>query len=241
MVVTIHQPEHLPWLGFFHKAAQADVLVLLDNVQYRHKYFQNRNRIRSYSGACWLNVPILLKGQGRPLLKDLRINPAEVRWQEKCWRTMTLNYRKAKHFKTHAPFFEEVYARSWNSLVEFNAELLGYLFRALGVTTRMMWASELAVAGMGPELILEIVQQVGGDCYVSGVSGIAGKGRGSEEAFAQRGIAVRYQEFHHPIYAQLYEPFLPCMSVIDLLFNYGPSSLDVINGVGVNTMAQVFE
>lgn len=241
MVVTIHQPEHLPWLGFFHKAAQADVLVLLDNVQYRHKYFQNRNRIRSYSGECWLNVPVLLKGQGRPLLKDLRINQAEVRWQEKCWRTMALNYRRAKYFEVHAPFFESVYARSWSSLVELNAELLAYLLRALGIAVRIVRASELAVAGTGPDLILEIVRQLRGDCYVSGVSGIAGKGREPEEAFDRHGIAVRYQEFHHPIYTQLHEPFLPCMSVVDLLFNHGPDSLDVINGIGVETLAQVFE
>ena len=74
MIVTIHQPEHLPWLGFFHKFAQADLLVLLDNVQYRHKYFQNRNRIRSHDGETWINVPVLLKEYDRPLIKDVRIN-----------------------------------------------------------------------------------------------------------------------------------------------------------------------
>src|SRR5207249_11577269 len=58
VVVTIHQPERLPWLGFFDKIRQADVFVMLDHVQYRKRYFQNRNRIRAEHGAIWLTVPV---------------------------------------------------------------------------------------------------------------------------------------------------------------------------------------
>lgn len=51
MVVAIHQPEHLPWLGFFNKMANADEFVILDNVQYRKRYFQNRNKILVNGGG----------------------------------------------------------------------------------------------------------------------------------------------------------------------------------------------
>jgi hypothetical protein len=61
------------------------------------------------------------------------------------------------------------------------------------------------------------------------------------KTFTDARIRVQFQEFHHPIYKQLCEPFLPAMSAIDLLFNYGPASLDVIKGVGVETMDHVFE
>lgn len=241
MILAIHQPEHLPWLGFFHKAAQVDVFVLLDTVQYRHKYFQNRNRIRSHQGICWMTVPVLLKGRGRPLIRDVRINPSDLRWREKCWRSISFNYRRARFFEAHADFFHDLYSRKWEFLVELNMELFRYLFRVLGITASIVRASELQASGTGPELIVNIAQELGADGYLSGISGIAGRGQAPEELFQRRGIAVRYQAFHHPIYRQLHEPFLPGMSAIDLLLNYGPESLAIIQGVGVQTMTQVFE
>ena len=129
----------------------------------------------------------------------------------------------------------------WDLLVDLNLELIRYLLKALGIGAPLVRASELDVSGTGPELILDIVKKTGADGYLSGVSGIAGAGKEPQEAFYQAGIEVRYQGFHHPIYRQLHEPFIPGMSVIDLLFNYGPSSLDMINGVGVETMEHVFE
>jgi hypothetical protein len=240
MIVTIHQPEHLPWLGFFHKAAQADVFVLMDNVQYRHKYFQNRNRIRGARGECWVTVPVLLKGQGRPLIKDVRINSSEIRWREKCWKSISLNYRRSPHFAEHAEFFEGLFQQSWELLVDLNIALIRYLSGVFGVNATLIRASELEVDGNGPELVLDIVKKLGGSCYVSGISGIAGKGTEPEARFRSEGIDVRYQQFYHPIYRQLYEPFLPCMSAIDLLFNYGPASNDVLRGIGVDKIEKVF-
>jgi WbqC-like protein family len=240
MIVTIHQPEFLPWLGFFDKAAQADTFVLLDNVQYRHKYFQNRNRIRSAGGECWLHVPVLLKGQGRPVIKDIRINSREVRWAEKCWKSLLLNYAKAPHFSDHAAFFEGVFHREWDLLVELNVSIIRYLLKAFDVQASLILASDLGINGAGPDLILEIVKGVGGTSYISGVSGIAGRGSEFEAQFRAEGIDVRYQEFFHPIYRQLFDPFLPCLSAIDLLFNYGAGSTDVLHGVGVEKMEKVF-
>lgn len=241
MILAIHQPEHLPWLGFFDKAAQADVLVLLDNVQYRHKYFQNRNRIRGHDGACWLNVPVLLKDQGHPLIKNIRINDQAVRWREKCWRSISLNYRKAKFFPEHETYFKAVYERPWERLSDLNVELIRYLCRAFGIGARIGLASEMGVEGAGPELILRLVLKTGADVYVSGVSGIAGQGKEPEELFSAEGIGVQYQQFFHPIYRQLHEPFMPCMSAIDLLFNYGAESMSILRGAEVPRYETKFE
>ena len=73
MIVGIHQPEYLPWLGFFDKISQSDIFVMLDNVQYEKNYFQNRNRIRIQSGWAWLTVPVMTKKRSSQLIKDVRI------------------------------------------------------------------------------------------------------------------------------------------------------------------------
>lgn len=236
MKVTIHQPEHMPWLGFFDKVRQAEVFVFLDMVQYRHKYFQNRNRIRSSNGVVWLNVPVLTEGRREQLINEVEIDTRQYRWREKCWKSIVLNYHNAPFFNRYHEFFKNLYEKEWYLLYDLNEFIISYIIRKLNLNVKLIKASELPVSGSGERLILEICKEVGAKTYISGVSGIAGRGREFESEFSKEGIAVIYQEFYHPIYRQMYKPFIPCMSIIDLLFNYGDKSLDVLKGVGVEKM-----
>ena len=107
MIVGILQPGYLPWLGFFEQMYRSDVFVLYDDVQYDKHGWRNRNRIKSPNGVQWLTVPVLIKGQGKPEIRDVRINKAE-RWQKKHIRTIEQNYRKA-------PFYDEYFG--WSNLL----------------------------------------------------------------------------------------------------------------------------
>lgn len=235
-VVSIHQPEHMPWLGFFDKVSQAELFVLLDNVQYRHKYFQNRNRIRASNGETWLNVPVLTKGRREQLISEVEIDNREVRWRDKCWVSISLNYQKAPFFERYRDSFKNLYQKEWYLLSDLNEYIIRYIVRELNLNVKLLKASELPVSGSGERLLLDICQELGAKTYISGISGIAGRGRELESEFSKEGIEVVYQEFYHPIYQQVYEPFIPCMSIIDLLFNYGDKSLDVLKGIGVERM-----
>ena len=126
MIATIHQPEHLPWLGFFDKMRQCDVLVLLDTVQFARRDFQNRNRIKSASGAIWLTVPVVSKGKVDQAIEDVEI-VKDQGWRRKCWNAMHHNYRNATYFADHRPFFEELYEREWTRLVDLNVAGIRYL------------------------------------------------------------------------------------------------------------------
>jgi hypothetical protein len=239
VVVTIHQPEHLPWLGFFDKVRQADVCVMLDHVPFRKNYYQNRNRIRAEAGARWLTVPVLLKGRTGQPINEVRINnQGSPRWKHKCWASLEQHYRKAAYWSLHEAFFEDLYHADWAGLTELNETIIRYMLGALSIPTLVKKSSELRVEGHKGDLLLEICRQVGADVYLSGVSG---KSYLDVARFGDAGIEVRFQDFHHPIYRQRYEPFSPCLSSVDLLFNYGPASLDVLKGVGVETMDHVFE
>ena len=70
MIVTIHQPEHISYLGFWNKVASADLLVLLDNVKYEKNYFQNRNQIHTRRGTAYITVPVTKINN---LIKDVEI------------------------------------------------------------------------------------------------------------------------------------------------------------------------
>ena len=235
--MTIHQPEHIPWLGFFDKVSQADTVVLLDNVPFRKNYFQNRNKIRTQPGWTWLTVPVLAKGMSSQLIQEVQINNA-VDWQSKHWKSVTQSYSKAPFFPKYSNFLKQIYDRQWTYLVDLNEEIIGHIIHQLGIKVKTIKASILGVTGRGTDLLLQICQKLNTGIYLSGISG---KDYLEESKFTGQGIKVIYQEFYHPIYRQMYEPFLPGISTIDLLFNQGDKSLDILKGVGVARMDRLFK
>jgi hypothetical protein len=226
MIVGIHQPEHLPWLGFFNKMYLSNIFVLLDNVQYEKNYFQNRNRIRTSKGFCWITVPVLTKGRSSQLIDEVRINPLERDWPQKVWRTLEQNYRKAPFYSDYAPFLKGIYCdQKWEKLVDLNISIIKQLAKWQDIKTPLVRASDMGVEGQSTDLLLRICQKLKASAYLSGKSG---RDYLDESKFTEENIQVFHQNFVHPIYQQLYSPFLPQMSVIDLLMNHGKESLRII-------------
>lgn len=237
MIVTIHQPEHLPWLGFFDKLRQADLYVALDHVQFRKNYFQNRNRIQGARGPVWLTVP-LEKGPLAQRIDEVRIAQGDRRWATRCWKTLQQRCGRAPFFAEHAPFFEAVYGRPWERLVDLNLAVIRYLLDAFGIDVPLRRSSELCARSARGTLVLDLCREVGAQTYLSGISG---RDYLDPAAFAAAGIELRFQAFHHPIYPQRGTPFQPCMSAVELLFQYGPESLRALRGEGVETLERLFE
>lgn len=225
MIVSINQPAYLPWLGYFHRIAVSDLHVVFDHVQFEKNSFTNRNKIRTKEGWCWLTVPLKTKGKfGELAIKDIEI-ANDLNWREKHWQTLRLNYGKARYAAEHLPFFEGIYARPWAQLNDLLRETTRYLIEKLGIRTPIVYSSEMKVEGRKSDLVLNICRQVGATTYLSGA---LGKGYLDEPSFAQEGIKVCYQDYKHPEYSQVYPGFQPNMAVLDLLFNHGPDSLNII-------------
>src|SRR5579862_7829877 len=126
MKVAAHQPHTYPWLGYLHKIAEADLFVVMDDLQFEAQNFQNRNRIKVNNGTAWLTVP-LVKGHQSERICDKRIanspNPKE-HWQRKAWLTLTTHYGKASYFAEYAKELEIAFTREWQSLLEFDLHML---------------------------------------------------------------------------------------------------------------------
>ncbi|MFH1096297.1 MAG: WbqC family protein [Candidatus Desantisbacteria bacterium] len=228
MIVSIHQPDYLPWLGFFDKISRCDVFVLLDNVQFSKNYFTNRNKIRTAQEWTWLTVPVLTKGKADQRIDEVKINSInEKRWAEKHWKSLEQSYKKAPFFSEHADFFYQLYSRQWDSLAELNKTIIYYLVDAFGIKTRICEVAEIAAEGNSTELLSNICQSLVADTYLSGAFG---KEYLEEGLFTDHKIKVAYQDFFHPEYKQVFSPFIPNMSAIDLLFNYGKDSLQILQG-----------
>jgi len=219
MVVAIHQPNFLPWMGYFYKMAKCDVFIFLDNVQFSKNSFQNRVKIKTPQGAQWLTVPVHFRfGQ---LTYEVQIDN-QTNWREKHLKTFEMNYKRA-------PFFDEVYSllkdiylkAKWTSLVDFNIELIMKICGYLDIKPQTMKASSLDVEGKATELLIGLVKKVGGKIYLSGTGGMKYQ---DEERFKEEGIELVYSDFVHPIYPQLWSDFIEGLSIIDLLFNMGSES-----------------
>lgn len=225
MIVSINQPAYLPWLGYFHRIAISDLHVVLDHVQFEKNSYTNRNKVRIATGSTWLTVPLATSGRfGSLAINELEIAVGQP-WATKHWRTLCQTYGRAPYFKQHAPFFEALYGRPWTHLAPMMEEITAYFLQAFGINTRLVFSSKLQSQGGKDELVLNLCREVGATTYLSGP---LGRDYLRPEAFGEAGIALRYHDFTHPVYPQAYPGFEPYMAAIDLLFNCGPLSLEVL-------------
>ncbi len=225
MIVAIHQPNFLPWIGFFYKMCKSDIFVFLDNVQFSKNGYQNRVKIKTAQGDQWLTVPVFHKfGQ---LTKDVKINNNE-NWKEKHLKTLELNYKKAPYFSQIYKLISTVYNKhDWELLTDFNIELIMAICNYLDIRTKTIRASVLNVSGNSTELLINIVKNVGGDTYLSGKGGMKYQ---DENRFKKENINLVYTDFRHPVYPQLWGEFIEGLSILDLLFVCGENSIYKILG-----------
>ena len=218
MIISIQQPEHLPWLGYFDKFRQVDLVVFLDNVQFKKRYFENRNRIRNKNGEIWLTVPVKTKGRYTQRIMDVEIDNTRD-WRRTIWQTLIQEYKCAPFWEQYADYWKEYYQRDWDMLVDMNIEAIQWIATQLGVSRPTVRSSTIETHGNSTELLVSICQSMGAHAYLSGAFG---RDYLDSKLFDQAGIELRFQDFHHPTYTQLHEPFVPGMSSIDFLFNEGP-------------------
>lgn len=225
MKIAIMQPGYLPWLGFFELMINCEYFVFLDDVQYNKKFWRNRNKIRTARGWMWLTVPVLHKGRREQLIKDVRINTTEP-WQKKHLHALEINYAKSEFFSDYIPFFRDLYKREWDNLFDLDNEIILFLRREFGISTPVTRSSSLGIVdATGNRRVLEICKKLKATVLYDS----AGAQPFIDTAlFADNGIQVIFQEYKHPVYQQVYQPFLPQMSAVDLLFNEGSRSREVI-------------
>lgn len=221
--VAIHQPGYLPWLGFFKKMMQSDIFVFLDDVQYEKKDWYNRNFIRTNDGSTMLTVPILAH-------RDTNLNYTKIdntkNWNKKHKRSILLNYSKAKYYEEFRGFIEYIYDKKFDLLIDINIEIIQYVMKQLGIECKTVFSSALNVSETGSNRILNICKTLNADVYISGT--VWAKDNLKVEDFNESSIEVKFQSFQHPIYHQLHGNFMPNMSIIDLLFNEGPKSREIL-------------
>lgn len=224
MMSSAHQPHYLPWLGYFDKIDSCDVFIFLDDVQYKKNDWQNRNRIKGASGAQWMTVPVSFSlGQK---ICEVRVADDQS-WAKKHIYSLMTNYSPAPYFKEHRQFFSDIYSRRWDSLLDINLTILDYLLCAFGIRKKLLRSSSLDLSGDATQKLIDLCKAAGAEAYLSGAGGLQYL---DQEKFHRAGIKLLFQDFRHPVYPQLFGPFVPNLSAIDLLFNCGSEAIKVLRG-----------
>jgi hypothetical protein len=222
MIIAIHQPQYLPWLGYIDKIDRADIFVLLDTVQYKKNDWINRNKIKTAEGSQWLTVPV---SYNHPeTINNVKIDN-KTGWGKKHLNALITNYSKADHFGEHLDFFKDLYSKEWEYLVKLNIAIIYYLIKAFDIRTEVVLSSDFELNEEPTERLIDICKQLKGDTYLAGSHG---QHYMNTIRFSEENIEVLFQDFEHPEYNQLFGDFLPNMSSIDLLFNHSSRGIEII-------------
>jgi hypothetical protein len=227
MKCVINQPNYIPWRGYFHQIRKADIFVFYDDVQYDKHGWRNRNRIKSANGPMWLTIPVMKKGviKNHSPIHRIQIDWSRD-WSRKHWTTIEQSYVKAPFFDLYASILKDLYDRHYELLADFTIELTVRIAAALGITgTRFIRSSTLSAVGTKTDRLLCILQSLGVSHYISGPAAMSYLDEGK---LANAGISTEYMVYDYPQYSQLYPPYEPQVSVLDLLFMQGPDAPNYI-------------
>jgi hypothetical protein len=227
--VVIHQPDFLPYLGFFHRLLNADEFVVLDTAQFvdgTSQSWMHRDKIKTPQGEKWLSLSIK-KAPRNTAISEIQLSDT-VDWRAANLNLLRANYRMAPHFREIFPYLEQLYAFKCESMMHFNLKSIELLSTLFDTRIPQIFAGTLNVRGAKNELLVDILRRVGASHYLSGVGARAYL---DPAPFNDACIEVVWQCFTHPVYPQLHGKFIANLSSIDLLFNCGiEKSREILKG-----------
>jgi hypothetical protein len=177
----------------------------------------------------WLTIPVYSKGAQT---EHIPINQIKIVW-DSAWnmahlKAIRMAYSKAPYFETYAPMLEGFYNQRPEYLADFTIETTIALARALGNShTKFLRSSELNANGQKTDRLIQVLSAVGATHYISGPSA---QDYIENDKFKEAGITLEYMVYNYPEYTQLYPPFEPQVSILDLLFMTGPDAIKYVSG-----------
>lgn len=224
--IAVMQPMYLPWMGYFALIESVDVFVFLDNVQFSHGGWQQRNRVRQKDNIVFLTVPVYKKGLHRQIIRDVEIAD-QHKWRKSHYKTLYQSYSKALYWEQYQDILFEMYNIEYNKLCELNIFSIIKISKLLKLKAKkMIRASELVDQTDRVGRLISLCDRLGADEYLSPVGSFEYIDRNN--LFEKNNISLKYLHFEHPEYRQVGKSFLSHLSIIDLLLNEGPNAKAIL-------------
>ena len=218
LTYSLHQPNFIPWLGYFNKIARSDIFIYLDNVQYVKNTIANRNKLRDKNSDILITVPITRKVNGRSFFPYREAVIADKIWYRKLFKLLQYNYKTTTYYKKYISVLESIF--TLDDFCHMNIQFIEFVLKEFDISTKTYIMSVLGDDfGKKTDMLINLGKVINGNVYLSGQGA---RKYNDEGLFRQNNIRLIYQEYKHPVYKQVYEPFIPFLSVLDLLLNCGP-------------------
>lgn len=226
---AIMQPTLFPWLGYFAMIDSVEKFVFLDNVQLEKRSWQVRNRIKMDGREKMLTIPIVHKERSQRFIYNTMI-VEDCAWKRKHLEIIRHCYKNAPYFDEVYKLLCMVYEMPIQYIGDFNIECIKQICQYIGIHQKFVRSSEIdGILGKKDGLLADICQKEGIDVYLSARGSAVYIEREQEGGvFTEVGIHLEYQNYVHPEYMQQGGQFIPYMGIIDLLFNEGKRSLEII-------------
>lgn len=217
MIVSVHQPDYFPYLGYFYKIYKSDLFVFLDDAQFSKLsgISHNRNKIRKDDTFQYITVPVKYKF-GDSINKVVTID--ELYWKNKHLAYFRQNYKEAKFFNDVYQIIEQLLLREYNNFSDMNTTIIIELCRRMGIDRQFARSSELEIFTSRQQRVIDIVKKVHGDTYYSG-NGARVYQNCSD--FIAHEIQLIYSDYTPIIYPQVGTGFISNLSIVDYIFNCG--------------------
>jgi hypothetical protein len=224
--VAISQSNYIPWRGYFDLIKSVDEFILYDDMQYTRRDWRNRNKIKTSQGVKWLTVPVQVKGKFEQKIKDTLLDGHD--WQQTHFKTLQQFYKGSRYFDEVLELLSPLYCdNTYTSLSHMNFSFLAKVCQYLKINTKITHSMDYQLVEGKSERLVSICQQSGANEYISGPSA---KNYMDTELFEASNISVTWFDYSGYIsYPQLWGAFVSEVSILDLLFNCGPTSSNYLS------------
>jgi len=223
--VAIMQPTYLPWLGYFALMKSVDTFIILDDVQFERRSWQQRNRIISAGSELLLTVPTLKGARDTQAINSVNIDISS-NYSQKHSRSIFQAYSKSSHFDVMSKELFGIYENGYDKLIDLNIAIIKLVMSVIEIKKKILYSSDLMVDGKREEKLINICKAVSASHYVSPIGSKSYLEGG--KCFNDNNLGFEYFEYQHPKYSQLSNDFISNMSIIDLIFNEGKKSIDIL-------------
>jgi hypothetical protein len=216
IVIGIHQPNFMPWAGYFNKIYRSSIFVIIDEVQFAKGSVCNRTKIKNNQGeTVWLTVPVAFENGSQSTFNQTKI--ADRNWYHKALNLNKASYINSPYFSSIYPEIELLFKNEYDSLAGLNIALIKYFCRKLNISTPIHIQSSLGKEfGKKNDLNLGITKYFNGDVYLSGNGA---KKYNDENLFLANDVKIQYLDFVSSAYEQINGPYVENLSILDLFFN----------------------
>lgn len=213
--VSIHQPDYIPYMGYFYKISMSNIFVFLDDAQFSNDNMHHWNRIKTPQGEFNLKIPV--KHHFRDLINQVNFRD-DMNWRKKHLKTIAMNYGRAKYFNVIFPKFEKLINANYENLASMNIAINKFICNEFGFNTKFVLASDLNIHTSRENRVIDICTMLNAKTYLSGHGA---KSYQNESNFNKNNIALEYTKYQPFEYKQQWGDFLPNLSILDYIFNHG--------------------